>query len=138
MFDRFFSLAAQLDWTIVAWVVVSLLVLLQLLSSIRIVGQYERLAVFFHGHFQAFKGPGLVMTIPTHQKCFRVPIGAQGVLMADDVGRFDGIDLPVRQTEGFALGAKIQVTGFDERAADVSAAMGVSMRRCPKCGHEFY
>ena len=58
--------------------------------------------------------------------------------MANDIARFDGIDLPVRQSEGLSLGARIQITGFDERAAIVEAATSLSMRRCPECGHEFY
>ena len=138
MCDRLCNLAAQFDWTTVAWIVFSLLIFLRLISSVRIVGEYERLAVFFHGNFQQFKGPGPVISLPVHQKSYRVPIGMQGVLMADDVGRFDGVDLPVRQNEGLSLGAKIQITGFDEHAADVQAAASLSMRRCPECGHEFY
>ena len=67
MFDRLYDFAAQFDWTIVIWVVVFLFIFFRLISLFRIVGEYERLAVFFHGHFQQFKGPGLVVSLPVHQ-----------------------------------------------------------------------
>ena len=138
MFDRLYDLAAQIPWSVVAWFVVLLIFYYQLKSMLHTVGEYERLAVFFHGHFQQFKGPGLVVSLPFHQVSYRVPIGVQGVLMANNIARFDGIDLPVRHAGGFSLGTRIQITGFDERTAIVEEATNVSMRRCPECGHEFH
>ena len=137
MLDQLFDFAARLNWTVAGWVIVLVFVLYMYVSMFRIVGEYERLAVFFHGRFQQFKGPGIVVSLPTHQQSYRVPIGTQGVLMANDVARFDGVDLPVRRKEDLSLGAKVQITGFDEYAAVVELATSVSKHRCPECGHEF-
>ena len=81
-----------------------------------------------------YKGPGKVFVIPTDMKAFRVAIGAQGVLVAEDVGQFSGVNLPVRRSGELELGAKIQITGFDPTAAVVEAAPEASANRCPECG----
>ena len=132
------ELLAEINWNFVSWPVVGLIVYLLYRSCICTVDEDERLAIFLRGHFLGFKGPGRVFAHPVDMKRFRVPIGAQGVLVADDVGQFSGIDLPVRRSGELKPGAKIQITGFDPTAAFVEAASDASMSRCPKCGHEHW
>ncbi|MDJ0910602.1 MAG: hypothetical protein QNI99_15490 [Woeseiaceae bacterium] len=132
------DLLAEINWSFVSWAAVALIVYLMYRACIHTVDEYERLAIFFHGRFLNFKGPGRVFAHPVDMKLVRVPIGVQGVLVAKDVGQFSGVNLPVRRSGELELGAKIQITGFDPTAAVVEAAPDTSMSRCPKCGHEHW
>ena len=132
------DLLAEINWSIVSWVAIGLLVYYLYSSCIHTVDEYERLATFFEGRFLKFKGPGRVFAHPVYMKRVRVPIGAQGVLVAEDVGQFSGVNLPVRRSGELGLGAKIQITSFDPTAAVVEAAPEASKSRCPECGHEYW
>ena len=136
--SEFAELLENMNWSFVISVGLILLVVYQLYSSMKIVGEYERLAVFMHGRFMKYKGPGLVLIVPTHMKIYRVPLGAQGVLMAENVVRLDGVDFPARVAGDLKLGSNVQITGFDDQHVVVDVASGVQTRKCPECGHEFF
>jgi regulator of protease activity HflC (stomatin/prohibitin superfamily) len=62
------------------------------LSSVRVLKEYERGVVFFLGRFQEVKGPGLVIVVPVIQKMVRVDlrvitydIPSQDVISRDNV-----------------------------------------------------
>ncbi len=129
---------AEIPWDVVSWIAVGLILCYIYTSSFRTVGEYERLAIFFLGRFSGFKGPGRVFIHPLDMKLYTVSIGTPGVLVADDVGQFSGINLPVRQVGNLELGANIQITAFDDLAAVVEAGPAASINRCPECGHQFW
>ncbi|MGH8597758.1 MAG: SPFH domain-containing protein, partial [Gammaproteobacteria bacterium] len=51
-----------------------LLIFLLLVSSLKILREYQRAVVFFLGRFQQVKGPGLVIVIPLIQQMVRVDL----------------------------------------------------------------
>ncbi len=68
------------------------LLLAIVLSSVRVLKEYERGVVFFLGRFQEVKGPGLVIVVPVIQKMVRVDlrvitydIPSQDVISRDNV-----------------------------------------------------
>ena len=55
--------------------IVVLVILVMILSaSITVVKEYERVAVFRLGRFVGIKGPGVILVIPTIDKCVRVNV----------------------------------------------------------------
>ena len=57
--------------------VVSVLVVVALailISSLKILREYERGVIFLFGHFQAVKGPGIIILIPVMQQMVRVDL----------------------------------------------------------------
>ncbi len=71
---------------------VYVIVLITLLSSIKILREYERAVVFQLGRFQAVRGPGLVLIVPFVQQIVRVDlrtvvmeVPAQDVISRDNV-----------------------------------------------------
>jgi regulator of protease activity HflC (stomatin/prohibitin superfamily) len=55
-------------------VVVILVVLASAISSLKILREYERGVIFLFGHFQAVKGPGIIVLIPIMQQMVRVDL----------------------------------------------------------------
>ena len=53
---------------------VYVIVLATLLSSIKILREYERAVVFNLGRFQAVRGPGLILIVPFVQQIVRVDL----------------------------------------------------------------
>jgi regulator of protease activity HflC (stomatin/prohibitin superfamily) len=54
--------------------VIVIIVLVILLSSIKILREYDRGVVFLFGRFQAVKGPGIIILIPVMQQMVRVDL----------------------------------------------------------------
>ena len=54
--------------------VIVIIVLIILLSSIKILREYDRGVVFLFGRFQAVKGPGIIILIPIMQQMVRVDL----------------------------------------------------------------
>ena len=57
--------------------IISVLVLVALailISSLKILREYERGVIFLFGHFQAVKGPGVIILIPVMQQMVRVDL----------------------------------------------------------------
>jgi len=74
------------------WTGVALLVLLLVVSSVRVLREYERGVVFLIGRFWRVKGPGLVIVIPGVQQMVRVDlrtvvmdVPSQDVISRDNV-----------------------------------------------------
>src|SRR6185437_14407193 len=72
--------------------VIVVIVLIILLSSIKILREYERGVVFLFGRFQAVKGPGIIILIPIMQQMVRmdlrtivVEVPPQDVISRDNV-----------------------------------------------------
>ncbi|TAN12033.1 MAG: slipin family protein [Burkholderiaceae bacterium] len=55
-------------------VVVIIVVLAIAISSLKILREYERGVIFLFGHFQAVKGPGIIVLIPIMQQMVRVDL----------------------------------------------------------------
>ncbi|MGH8372252.1 MAG: slipin family protein [Gammaproteobacteria bacterium] len=73
-------------------VVIVIIVLIILLSSIKVLREYDRGVVFLFGHFQAVKGPGIIILIPIMQQMVRIdlrtivmPVPPQDVISRDNV-----------------------------------------------------
>ena len=45
-----------------------------LISSLKILREYERGVIFLFGHFQAVKGPGIIILIPVMQQMVRIDL----------------------------------------------------------------
>jgi regulator of protease activity HflC (stomatin/prohibitin superfamily) len=54
--------------------VIVVIVLIILLSSLKILREYERGVIFLFGHFQAVKGPGIIVLIPIMQQMVRIDL----------------------------------------------------------------
>ena len=109
-----------------------------LYMTIRIAGEYERFAVTTLGRFSGLKGPGLLFRwLGGESTWTRIAIGDSGELMGPDVGRFDGLDLPVRYDGSLRLGTAVKITGFTETEIKVEADPSKSRAiKCDKCGQE--
>ncbi len=73
------------------WIIIAVVVLI-LLSSLRVIKQYERAVIFFLGKYTGTRGPGLILLIPVLEKMNRVPlrtvtmdIPAQKIITKDNV-----------------------------------------------------
>ena len=69
-----------------------LLLIVLAAASIRILREYERGVVFLFGHFQAVKGPGIIVLVPIMQQMVRIdlrtivmPVPPQDVISRDNV-----------------------------------------------------
>ncbi|MGH8117191.1 MAG: SPFH domain-containing protein, partial [Rhodanobacteraceae bacterium] len=76
----------------IAIVVIVIIVLIILMSSLKILREYERGVIFLFGHFQAVKGPGIIVLIPIMQQIVRIdlrtvvmPVPPQDVISRDNV-----------------------------------------------------
>ena len=72
--------------------VVVLIVLAIVLASLKILREYQRGVVFLFGHFQAVKGPGIIVLIPIMQQMVRIDlltvvtdVSPQDVISRDNV-----------------------------------------------------
>ncbi|MBU6417494.1 MAG: slipin family protein, partial [Xanthomonadaceae bacterium] len=54
--------------------VIVVIVLIILVSSLKILREYERGVIFLFGHFQAVKGPGIIVLIPIMQQMVRIDL----------------------------------------------------------------
>ena len=57
--------------------IIVLVALVLLITSVKILRQYERAVVFTLGKFQKVKGPGLVLLVPFIQEMVRVDLRIQ-------------------------------------------------------------
>ena len=109
-----------------------------LLAGIKIVPEQERFVVYLLGRFVGFKGPGLVVKMPSPSKEWkRIRSGERGVLINDSAARFSAGDLPIHLDGKPTVGAYVKVTGFEEKR--VLAAIDPDQTRvvvCEQCGHE--
>jgi regulator of protease activity HflC (stomatin/prohibitin superfamily) len=55
-------------------VVIVIIVLIIVFSSIKILREYDRGVVFLFGHFQAIKGPGIIIIVPILQQIVRIDL----------------------------------------------------------------
>ena len=120
------------------WPIVTLVLLMVVLSTIKLVPDGERFAVFILGRFARFKGPGLVLKIPsTGSEWKLVKAGERGTIISNEVGQFAAGHLPMLLDGRAIPGASIRVTGFEpdrlHAAVDSDQTKTVI---CAKCGHE--
>lgn len=115
----------------------SIFVIVGLYNSIRIAGESERFAVFTLGRFKAFKGPGLVVVIPSVERVHRLKIGDIGVLTSSEFARFSEVDIPVTDVGSLRQGQTIRIDGFDGGGPRVVASSVPAKSICPNCGHNF-
>ncbi|MDE2224802.1 MAG: slipin family protein [Xanthomonadaceae bacterium] len=54
--------------------VIVVIVLIILVSSLKILREYERGVIFLFGHFQAVKGPGIIVLVPIMQQMVRIDL----------------------------------------------------------------
>ena len=106
-----------------------------LASSLRIVGENERFAVYALGLFVGLKGPGLVLKFPgSASKFTRVALGAEGEIQSNELALFGGNPMPYKALAALRAGSKIRVTGFEKAAVLVEAIQQFVV--CEKCGHK--
>jgi regulator of protease activity HflC (stomatin/prohibitin superfamily) len=105
-------------------------------SSIRIVGENQRFAVYRLGRYLGLKGPGLVWKIPNIDKFVRLAIGDRGELVGTDSGTFQNIQVPVTPEGTIQVGSLVKITRFDKES--IRVCLDSDQRRtivCAKCGH---
>jgi len=107
------------------WLTVPLVLLLLLISSIRILREYERAVVFLLGRFWRVKGPGLFLIIPGIQQMVRVDL--RTVVMdvpSQDVISRDNVSVKVNAVLYFRVvdpeRAIIQVENFFEATSQLA------------------
>ena len=117
---------------LVLWIFILILVAL----SIKIASESQRFIVYRLGRFFGLKGPGLLFIIPGVDKCTKISIGDRGELLAQDLGRIKGADIPVKVEGSAIVGQMIRILSFTEKDAVVSVD-SVQMREviCERCGH---
>jgi regulator of protease activity HflC (stomatin/prohibitin superfamily) len=105
-------------------------------SSIKTVSESQRLIVYRLGRFFGLKGPGLISVIPGVDRCTKIGIGDQGKLIAQDLARIKGVDVPVRVDGSATIDQSIRIQSFIDRDA-VVVLDTVQTREfvCQKCGH---
>ncbi|MBP1695996.1 MAG: hypothetical protein H6Q41_1184 [Deltaproteobacteria bacterium] len=105
-------------------------------SATKAVSESQRLVVFRLGRFFGLKGPGLISVIPGVDKCTKIGIADQGKLIAQDLARIKGVDVPVRVDGSATIGQSIRIQSFADNAA-VVVLDTVQTREfvCQKCGH---
>jgi regulator of protease activity HflC (stomatin/prohibitin superfamily) len=105
-------------------------------SSIKTVSESQRLIVYHLGRFFGLKGPGLISVIPGVDRCTKIGIGDQGKLIAQDLARIKGVDVPVRVDGSATIDQSIRIQSFIDRDA-VVVLDTVQTREfvCQKCGH---
>jgi regulator of protease activity HflC (stomatin/prohibitin superfamily) len=105
-------------------------------SSIKTVSESERLIVYRLGRFFGLKGPGLISVIPGVDRCTKIGIGDQGKLIAQDLARIKGVDVPVKVDGSATIDQSIRIQSFIDRDA-VVVLDTVQTREfvCQKCGH---
>jgi len=74
------------------WYPIIIIIVLLLLSSLRVIKQYERAVIFFLGKYTGMRGPGLIIVIPIFEKMSRVnlrtvtmDIPSQKIITKDNV-----------------------------------------------------
>ncbi|MGA7675958.1 MAG: slipin family protein [Rhizomicrobium sp.] len=76
--------------------VVALVAIVLIMSSVRILREYERAVVFTLGRFEKVKGPGLVLLIPFIQEMVRVDLRIQVIeIPSQDVISRDNVSMKV-------------------------------------------
>lgn len=106
-------------------------------SSLKIVGEGERLAIFALGRFHSYRGPGLVLVIPFVQQVTKLKIGETGLLINKELAKFGEVDIPVTNTESMNIGQTVRIDGFDDAKPRLVASADRPANHCPKCGHEY-
>jgi hypothetical protein len=116
-----------------------LLAVILVAACIRIVPESERCVVFVLGRFAGIRGPGVLLQLPgTAQTLQRVKLGDRGEMMAPEIVRTNGIDVPAVNKSGARLGTKVWVTGFADGALEVMPDPTLTHKVvCPRCAHEF-
>jgi hypothetical protein len=105
-------------------------------SALKAVPESQRLAVFRLGRFFGLRGPGLVSVLPGLDKCTKIGIGDPGELIAQDLARIKGVDVPVRVEGSARVGQSVRIQSFTDR--DAVVVLGSVQTRefvCQKCGH---
>ena len=105
-------------------------------SSIKIAREGQRFMVYRLGRFFGFKGPGVCFIIPGIDKCTKINVGDRGELLAQDLARIKGADVPVRVEGRPEIGKAVRIQSFTERDAIVVYDNVQSKEFvCEKCGH---
>src|SRR6188474_3269665 len=101
-----------------------ILVAVLVMSSIKILREYERAVVFFLGRFQRVMGPGLIVVIPVVQQLVRVDLRTrvfdvppQDVITRDNVSVKVNAVVYLRVDPQLAI---IQVANFSEATSQLS------------------
>ena len=120
-----------------------LFVTILIASTIKVLSDNQRLAMFKLGIFVKLLGPGLVIQFGRHvYKWKKVTVGDVGELIAPDAGRFQdkkhqSFDLTVEMSDSARIGNLIRITGFTQDKA--RCIMNPDQRKtiqCEKCGQQ--
>ncbi|MBN1473056.1 MAG: hypothetical protein JW914_00430 [Syntrophaceae bacterium] len=127
----------MVDMSILPTFVISVLVVMFLLASLKIASEYQRITVFRLGRYFGIKGPGLIVIVPIIDKCHKFSIGEHGQLISENTGKFKEAEIPVEYNTKIYVGSQIKVTGFSNDIVQVTLDEDQRQRiRCEKCGHE--
>ncbi|HDQ03275.1 MAG TPA: hypothetical protein ENN23_01680 [Deltaproteobacteria bacterium] len=118
-------------------IVLVLLFVMFLTAGVKVVSEYQRIAVFRLGRYFGIKGPGLIVIIPIIDKCYKFSIGDYGQLIGDNTGKFKEAEVPVEYNTKIHVGSQIKISGFSNNKIQVTLDDDQGRRiRCEKCGHE--
>ena len=89
-------------------------------TLVRVVPEYQRLALHIRGAFVAFKGPGLVFAVPGNEvRWTRITAGDYGDLIDETSAMIKGFRIPIELEGAGAIGQRVRVEGFTPMRARV-------------------
>ena len=105
-------------------------------TSLKIVKESERLAVFILGRYAGLRGPGLVMLPPGIAGAHRLALGAVGTYMGSNLVRLDGFEVPIAANPEIRARDSVRICSFDGNEVHVERTDTPARKfRCEKCGH---
>ncbi len=100
--------------------VILIILIVMFIFITRVVSKHQRFVLFNIGKYQGLKGPGLVFKWPWSANYWlRITVGDQGELIKDDLGKFNGLEIPIESIEKIKIGSKIRVIGFTENKIQI-------------------
>lgn len=120
----------------IIYLIMLIILAVVLYQLIAIPAENERFAMFVLGRFQAFRGPGLVVTTNLC-KSIRIAIGDIGEVTSSEFIRFGGVEIPVTGASSFNVGEAVRLDSFGNGGPVVSRSSNQPERTCPQCGHRF-
>ena len=89
-------------------------------TRVRVISEHQRLARHLRGACVAFKGPGLVLTVPGKgMRWTRVAVGDPGELLDETSAMIQGVRIPIELEGAGTVGQRVRVQGFTPTRARV-------------------
>jgi hypothetical protein len=99
--------------------------LVAVLSSVKVVPEYRRLAILRLGQYLHLAGPGVVIVLPVFDRAIPVEVGQAGVLLEGGKGDFGGIFLPVEVSFSMSkAGTRIKIDRFEGSGTGLRVIVG--------------